>query len=294
MRSVLVFNDLWHYVDGSEVKPNVNAQDWLKKDAKALALINLSISQNQLNYVRKAETSKQAWDGLIAIHESRGPVRKAALYKGLLRMKKSPDVSMTQYVSDFAHKAEQLETAGIKLPDDLLSIMLLTSLPTEYENFCVAIESRDELPAIEYLKRKLIEEEARQSDRDTKKSGVHNEKTEALVVKQNTDRNKQTNVNFRNKSVKSNNEKFNGNCYKCGKPGHISRYCKSKTKREVNDAMTAIACNVEAKASDMWYLDSGATKHMSNSKEKFKHINSNVYKVFHFKTEKTVNILKTK
>jgi len=51
MKSVLVFNDLWHYVDGSKAKPNVNAQDWLKKDAKALALINLSISQNQLNYV---------------------------------------------------------------------------------------------------------------------------------------------------------------------------------------------------------------------------------------------------
>jgi len=281
MRSVLVFNDLWHYVDGSEAKPNVNAQDWLKKDAKALALINLSISQNQLNYVRKAETSKQAWDGLVAIHESRGPVRKAALYKGLLRMKKSSDVSMTQYVSDFVHKAEQLETAGIKLPDDLLSIMLLMSLPTEYENFCVAIESRDELPVIEYLKRKLIEEEARQSDRDTKKSGVHNEKTEALVVKQNTDRNKQTNVNFRNKSIKSNNEKFNGNCYKCGKPGHMSRYCKSKTKREVNDAMTAIACNAEAKASDMWYLDSGATKHMSNSKEKFNSLHEDaITKVF--------------
>jgi len=90
---------------------------------------------------------------------------------------------MTQYVSDFVHKAEQLETAGIKLSDDLLSIMLLTSLSTEYENFCVAIESRDELPAIEYLKRKLIEKEARQSDRDTKKSGVHNEKTEAWQSK---------------------------------------------------------------------------------------------------------------
>jgi len=38
MRSVLVFNNLWHYVDGSEVKPNVNAQDWLKKDAKALVI----------------------------------------------------------------------------------------------------------------------------------------------------------------------------------------------------------------------------------------------------------------
>jgi len=64
MKSVLVFSDLWQYVNGTEVKPEENSQEWLKKDAKALALINLSISQSQLNQVKKAETSKQAWDKL--------------------------------------------------------------------------------------------------------------------------------------------------------------------------------------------------------------------------------------
>jgi len=42
--------------------------------------------------------------------------------------------------------------------------MLLGSLPTEYENFIVAMESRDVLLPLEFLKQKLIEEEARQSD----------------------------------------------------------------------------------------------------------------------------------
>jgi len=44
-----------------------NAHEWLKKDAKALALINLSISQSQLNQMKKVETSKQAWDKLETI-----------------------------------------------------------------------------------------------------------------------------------------------------------------------------------------------------------------------------------
>lgn len=39
--------------------------------------------------------------------------------------------------------------------------MLLSSLPEEYESFCVAIESRDQIPSVDLIKGKLIEEEAR-------------------------------------------------------------------------------------------------------------------------------------
>lgn len=67
MKSVLVYNDLWQYVDGTEIKPLENAQDWVRKDSKALALINLSISHGQLSHVKKAETSKGAWDILMGV-----------------------------------------------------------------------------------------------------------------------------------------------------------------------------------------------------------------------------------
>lgn len=61
----------------------------------------------------------------------------------LYRMKKDDDQSMVQYTTDFLNKTEQLEDAGINIPPELLSVMLLSSLPTEYESFCIAIESDD-------------------------------------------------------------------------------------------------------------------------------------------------------
>ena len=66
-------------------------------------------------------------------------------------------ISMTQYVSDFSYMAEQLTDTGIKIPEDLLSIMLLNSLPTEFENFSIAMESCDDISKLENLKVKLIE-----------------------------------------------------------------------------------------------------------------------------------------
>ena len=60
------------------MKTDANIADWTKNDSKALALINLSITYGQLNHIKRT-TTKQALDGVKAVFESRGPVRKAAL-----------------------------------------------------------------------------------------------------------------------------------------------------------------------------------------------------------------------
>lgn len=54
---------------------------------------------------------------------------------------------MNQHVSNFTNKAEQLAEIDIKISDDLLLIMLLRSL-SEFENFSIIIDSRDEISNI--------------------------------------------------------------------------------------------------------------------------------------------------
>ncbi|CAK9827078.1 Retrovirus-related Pol polyprotein from transposon TNT 1-94, partial [Anthophora retusa] len=284
MKSILVYNDLWSYVDGSEARTETNTQEWDKKDSKALALINLSITHGQLNHVKKAKTSKDAWNTLKEVFESRGPVRKTALYKQLIRMEKKRDMSMTQYVNEFSSKAEQLEEVGIKLPEEVLSIMLLSSLPPEYENFSVVIESRDEVPSLENLQIKLKEEEARQSDRNERCNENEN-KSDALLTKNSVNREKHMKVNSKyynnnNSDNRYNNYKKRGpfkytiKCFSCGRMGHKSVECRTKYKRNetnnVNDTMITIASNTEpVKRSGTWCIDSGATRHMCNDEQKF-------------------------
>lgn len=67
MKSVLIFNDLWGYVDGAIGRPtDENGQtQWKIKDEKALALIILSVSKNELGHIRRMTTSKAAWDELL-------------------------------------------------------------------------------------------------------------------------------------------------------------------------------------------------------------------------------------
>lgn len=286
IKSILICNELWKYTSGAEIRTTENSDVWTLKDEKALALILLSTSKNQLNHIKKATTSHEAWEKLKSTYESKGPVRKSVLYKQLYRMKKEQGQSMMEYINSFVDKIEQLEDAGIKLPEELTSIMMLNSLPTEYENFCVAMESRDNTPTIDFLKAKLIEEEARRIDQNDCKS--HDSENNALMVN-----NKGCNKNTKDTHMKhTKNYKFTGKCYKCNKIGHKSAECKSKSKRHagnnVQDAMFASAQYAGPRGSTQWCLDSGATSYMCHDKRKFHELNANKKCNIHTATEDTV------
>ncbi|CAB0004910.1 unnamed protein product [Nesidiocoris tenuis] len=70
----------------------------------------------------------------------------------------SSNDDVRDHVSSFFDTVDKLLDMEIKINDDLLTIMLLYSLPEEFENFRCAIESRDDLPKPETLRTKIIEE----------------------------------------------------------------------------------------------------------------------------------------
>ncbi|XP_015437625.1 PREDICTED: uncharacterized protein LOC107192803, partial [Dufourea novaeangliae] len=166
IKSILRLNELWGYVNGTIIKTGENDAGWIVKDEKALDLIILSLHKSQFNHVKRVEASLEAWEALKKVHESKGPMKQCVLFKQLYRMRKESNQSMAQYIDDFVDKLEQLTEAGIKLPDTVIPIMLLFSLPSQYETFCVAIESREKVPTLDELNVKLLEEEIRKADNE--------------------------------------------------------------------------------------------------------------------------------
>ncbi|KAK2578384.1 hypothetical protein KPH14_011871 [Odynerus spinipes] len=90
MKSVLRYNELWGYVNGTIVKTENNAVGivWALKDEKALDLIILSLHKSQFNHIKRADTSLKAWEALKSVYESQGPMRQCVLFKQLYRMRK--------------------------------------------------------------------------------------------------------------------------------------------------------------------------------------------------------------
>ena len=91
-------------------------------------------------------------------YQSKGPARKITLLKELTLAKMKDGENINLHLNQFFDAVDKLQEMDLTINDDLLANMVLFSLPSSFENFRCASESRDELPSPEVLKIKIKEE----------------------------------------------------------------------------------------------------------------------------------------
>lgn len=167
MRSLLITMDYWTAVENlcPVTASKEEKESWNALDMKALATITLSVKPSELIHIKSCKTAREAWHKLVGIYVTKSPARKVTLFKRLVRFKIQEGSSFSQQINDFSNLVESLKEIDINIPEDFISIVLLCSLPDDYESFIVAMESRDKLPAIEHLKVKVLEENQRRGDK---------------------------------------------------------------------------------------------------------------------------------
>lgn len=183
MKSILVHSELWSVTCGREVKPEDPASPasvaYEMKNEKALASILLCVKPNQINQIKSCKSASEAWRKLREVHQPKGPARKIMLFKKLLYISMQEGSSMNGHINEFSYIIDQLSEIDVLIPEEMLVILLLSSLPKSYEGFVIAVESRDLLPNLSSLKVKLLEEGARQHE-----NTANNNDTEVLNVAQ--------------------------------------------------------------------------------------------------------------
>lgn len=267
MKSVLIHQGYWDVVNGKEKKEDAKELNkWIERDEKALATIMLCIQASQLNHIKNCKSSEEAWNTLQEVFRPSGPIKKVYLYKQLLNTRMADDGNMSEHINNFSSIVDKLGEAGIELNEELVTIILLSSLPTQYEQFVVAMETRDNLPSLQGLKVKLLEESERKLQKDGEK--IQQTAFAAKAKTQNTERNKKHNFEKRPQQQ----ERKKGNCFVCGKQGHFAANCYSKNKKENKKEQRQLQFTVLAAAeanalkNNVWCVDSGATAHMSGDR----------------------------
>ncbi len=233
MRSVLIHSGSWRIVNGTTKKEGSAAEvaKWETDDEKALASIYLSVKPTQLGYIRNCTTSHEAWKKLEEVYMPRGPLQKVSLYKRLINLKMQENGDIVQHMNEFSELCEKLNGTGIEIKEELLTIMLMTSLPREYDNFVVAMETRDELPSISSLKQKLLEEGKRRREKVVEKTSSQ----QAFTAKNARTKND-------NRRPNNSNKKFKGKCCIYGIAGHFASKCARKnSSNDKTQAMTMLA-----------------------------------------------------
>ncbi|GBM40482.1 hypothetical protein AVEN_28640-1 [Araneus ventricosus] len=107
-----------------------------------------------MHSAKRAEAGKELSNGERYVGEAREhlpfkrPCEKTYLLKSLLHLKMETGSDVCDHIRKFFDIIDKLQDLDIVIDEDLTSVMLLYSLPANFETFRVAIESRGELPKL--------------------------------------------------------------------------------------------------------------------------------------------------
>lgn len=176
--------------------------------------------------------------------------------------------NMEEHINCMQEMIDKLAALGEQLKDEMIVAMLLCSLPESYNNLITALESRseEELTTV-FVKGKLIDEYLRRKNllQASEESSDKALKTQKF------------------KKYPSNKDQRNVDCFFCKKTGHIKKDCrKYGAWKEKQEKVNQVSRNPKGDKEEIcfkvrcvqgsnnaWYIDSGATSHMTNNRNFF-------------------------
>lgn len=186
--------------------------------------------------------------------------------------------NVKEHLNQFFDAKDKLKDIDITVHKDVLSILLLYSLPESFENFRCVIESRDELPNPEMFKVKIIEKSESRTAKESEstQNALHVHKRKFFNKYENAKVNQKREI-YKNSERKPQHSQIQ--CHKCRKFGHSRQQCISKETHQLNKTgktesyivienieQTTLNIDSSKNMKKEWCLDSECTAHMSSNK----------------------------
>ncbi|XP_065852126.1 retrovirus-related Pol polyprotein from transposon TNT 1-94 isoform X2 [Euphorbia lathyris] len=261
----------------SKVKPaDMSQEDWELLDRQVLGVIRLTLTRNVAHNVAETKSTTEMMRLLSDMYEKPSANNKVHLMKKLFNLRMGDNASVAEHINEFNTIVTQLMSVDITFDDEVHALILLASLPNNWEPMRAAVSNSVGKGKLSFsdVRDRILAEEVRRID-----SGEGTSTSSALNV-ENRGRSKERNSNRgrgRSKSRNGRSKSRNGwklECWNCGKPGHVKAKCglpkKEDNKKatnvvadEVQDVLLlSIDCSIES-----WILDSGASFHTTSNRE---------------------------
>lgn len=267
---------------------------WTQADSKAIGTIGLLVEKGQHVHTRPAKSAKEAWENLKKHHEKASLSSTVHLYTKLANTKLAENGNVESILHEIECILDHLVAVGEPVTKKLKIGMMLGSLPSSYGTLITALECRAENDlTVEMVREKILGEYTR---RRTANEGTQELTETALKIKKETWK-------------KDKKEKKRGlKCVFCHKQGHIQEKCykylaqlqlknTGSEKQQTAKIVKQIPEKSEGGSSkssndselfcfktsmgdqDAWYVDSGASCHLTNNKSYYNRFNKNVCEI---------------
>ena len=240
--------------------------------AKARSTIQLSLADNVLREVMGEKTADSLWTALEEKYSVKTLSNQLYQRKRLYTFKYSGEKPIRDHIDDFNRMITDVQAAGIAVEDIDQAMILLTSLPPSYDNFCDTIMYGRSSITVKTVKEALMTKEQQKlasgSSADNPADG--------LFVTRGRSQERGSESRSKRRSKSKNHKSLK--CFHCHQPGHIRRNCPERKKSdsanvtiessEDSDAESALTVSINDSGNE-WILDSGASFHMTPNRQFF-------------------------
>ena len=145
MMDILTGQDLWEYTEGTITQPSelVARAAWKKKDRMVLSAIQLRVANKMLVYIASSTMAKEVLDTLKSSLEAQGALRIVQAWQKLFWSQCEDDTLTEEHIRTLHGYQEELHSLGQKIKWEELCIILLTSLPENWNNYIASIDAMD-------------------------------------------------------------------------------------------------------------------------------------------------------
>lgn len=250
IRNVLALKGHEHFIIAEKTD-----DDETKKSA-CKAILSLSVDKQIYVHIQSCDSPIKIWKTLQNLFEDKGLSRKISLLRNLISTRLDSAGSMQSYIDALKTHSTKLIGIGFALSDEWLAAIILAGLSDDYRPFIMGLEASGKELQSDSIISKLLD-----STSNTESKG------DALFGK-----GKNSKKNKGDKSIK---------CHYCKKKGHMADVCRKKKADEkkenegsaanaafiahinAHEIETAYAAPRNTLSPNVWYVDSGASSHMT-------------------------------
>jgi hypothetical protein len=279
-------NELWDIVENTtthHVVVPTNATllaTYTKKSIKAKRIILDAIKDHLIPHLTGKTNAYEMWESLMKLYQSTNENRKMVLREKLKSIKMTKAENVVTYLTRLAQVRDELGVVGEAIVDSELVRTTLNGVSKQWVVFVEGIMAREKLPNWERLWDDFVQEETQRGYVHGSSSTCHDEENVALVSNNNKKFKKGSKGGNKTKGEgKEDMRKFK--CFACHKFGHYAGQCPNKKKKQTTTSATVeefstkfdkefslvVCLSTRTTHSDMWYIDSGASRHMTRVHE---------------------------
>ena len=217
----------------------MSATDWALLDKKALGFVRLTLTKNMAFNVKNVTSTLDIMKVFANTYEKPSASNKVHLMRCLFNLKMVDSTRVADHVDDFNGIISQLSSVEINFDDEIMALILLSSLRESWSATVTAVSS-----SFGNQTMKLVDIRGLILTEDIRRKDLEGPSSSALITKGRGSTQDRSQGGDRGKSRRKSKSKTKGaKCLHCGKTGHWKKECKSLMGGDGNKILRLKCCD---------------------------------------------------